>query len=60
MSGRQFKGVTVMPGTRMAEFLDKGNQKSAEKLLKCLNRMSDAAYDAQTVNEVIKANPDLF
>lgn len=60
MKGRAYKGVTVMPNSKMWELLEKGDTKSADKLLKCVNRMSDAHYEYKIVQEVRKGNPDLY
>lgn len=49
-----------MPGSKMWEFLERGDTKSADKLLKCVNRMSDAYYEYKVVQEVRKGNPDLY
>lgn len=57
---RVFKGLQVQKGTKLMEYLEKGDTKKAEKLVKCLNKMSDAAYDYKTVQEVRKANPELY
>ncbi len=57
---RFFKGVWVQSGSKIGEFLEKGDTKSAEKLLKCMNRMSDAHYDYKVVQQVRRENPDLY
>lgn len=57
---RVFKGLQVQKGTRLMEYLEKGDTKMADKLVKCLNKMSDAAYEYKVVQEVRKGNPDLY
>ncbi len=57
---RVFKGLQVQKGTKLLEYLEKGDIKMAEKLVKCQNKMSDAAYDYKVVQEVRAANPDLY
>ncbi len=55
-----FKGVKVMPGTKMKELLEAGDTKKASKLLSVLTKMSEANYNAEVVQELRAANPDLF
>ena len=57
---RVFKGLQVQKGTKLMELLEKGETKLAEKLVKCINKMSDATYEYKVVQEVRKANPDLY
>jgi len=57
---RVFKGLQVQKGTKLMELLEKGETKLAEKLVKCINKMSDANYEYKVVQEVRKANPDLY
>ena len=54
MADRLFKGVRVASGTKMSEYLEKGDTKSAEKLLKALTQMAEGNYELPVVQRVHK------